>query len=186
MVASRYPKLHKALLFAAEKHYGQDRDGEDPPPYITHPVDVVVCLRYMGGVTDEDVLCAGALHDLVEEAGVRPQTILRRFGIRVGQLVLEMTRDEPPASEVKNLDKDEVWAIRNRMLLDGIRQMSPDAWTIKLADRLSNLREALVTRTGKKRERYLSQSRAILEIIPRHANPDLWDALDALLSGQGA
>jgi len=55
--------------------------------------------------------------------------------------------------------------------------MPPDVWPIKLADRLSNVREAKQTKKGAKRERYLGQTRAILKIIPLDINPALWEAI---------
>jgi (p)ppGpp synthase/HD superfamily hydrolase len=55
--------------------------------------------------------------------------------------------------------------------------MSSPAQAVKLADRLSNLREAFRSKKGKKLERYVSQSRKILEIVPAAVNPGLWSAI---------
>lgn len=79
------------------------------------------------------------------------------------------------------MSKAEIWALRSDMLLAEIAQMSPDAQQIKLADRLSNLREGFRTKAGEKLARYIRQSRQILEIIPREVNPGLWDAIEAEL-----
>lgn len=162
-------------------HQGTFRDGEDPLPYITHPLDVVNKLRYIGGVTDETVLMAAALHDVVEESTVTLQEIEEAFGDDVAQLVRQVTRREPSEAEIEGLDKDAVWKLRSEILLEEIRtQMSPRAWLIKMADRVSNLEGAKVTKKGKKLERYLDQSRAILKIIPKETNPGLWQAIQAL------
>lgn len=181
MPEPHFPQLHRAILFAAKRHRDQDRDGEAPPPYITHPIDVVVKLRYVGRIVGEDLLCAGALHDVVEECGVDPGKIGRRFGPRVETLVRQVTREEPSEEQARGMDRDALWTLRSEMLLAEIAQrMEPDAWRIKLADRLSNLQEALSSRTGEKRDRYVRQTRRILEIIPRETNPGLWDAVAAL------
>jgi (p)ppGpp synthase/HD superfamily hydrolase len=59
--------------------------------------------------------------------------------------------------------------------------MSPAAQTVKLADRLSNVREGKRTKRNGKLERYLAQTRRILEIVSRDVNPGLWDAIQAEL-----
>lgn len=179
----KYPMLHQAALWATECHLGQDRDGESPLPYITHPLEVLSALRVIGGVIDEAMLCAAVLHDVVEECNVSPDELSKRTNKQVCKLVLELTREEPSAETIANMDADAVYALRSELLLNGIRAMSKEAQHIKLADRLCNLRDSERTRKGKKRERYRRQSAQILEIISRKVGPDLWDAIDALLRG---
>lgn len=169
--------LHKAVKLAAKLHRGQDRDGADPLPYLTHPLQVLSLVRYKAGIKDEDVLCAAVLHDVVEMGGASASDIDKRFGPRVAALVTELTRREPDAAEIAGLSRDEIWQLRSDILLDEIRDMSPQAKAIKLADRLSNLEEGLATREGKKLERYVRQTYLILEIVPREAGPQLWDAI---------
>ena len=171
---TRYPNLHKAIRLAAKLHKYQDRDGQDPLPYISHPFEVMSNLRFIGGVTDEDMLCAAMLHDTIEECGVDPRVIEEECGKRVRSLVEGLTRQEPPQEVASSLSKDELWALRNRMLLTEIANMGPDEMTVKLGDRLSNLRQALVTRSGEKLRRYVLQSEEILKIIPESVNPPLW------------
>jgi guanosine-3',5'-bis(diphosphate) 3'-pyrophosphohydrolase len=171
---TRYPKLHKAIRLAAKLHKHQDRDGQDPLPYISHPFEVMSNLRYLGGITDEDLLCAAMLHDTIEECGVEPKLIEEELGARVSSLVEGLTRKEPSQEVASSLSKDELWELRNRMLLSDIASMNPDEMTVKLADRLSNLRQALATRRGKKLQRYVLQSEEILKIIPESVNPPLW------------
>lgn len=181
MSLSAYPRLHEAILFAAEMHRGQDRDGDHPLPYLTHPLEVLVNLRYTSDCTDEDLLVVAALHDLIEETEATPASIETRFGLRVRVLVEELTREEPSAERISGLSKDEVWRLRADMLLTEIGIMSSDAQRVKLADRLSNLREAKRTKSAPKLERYVKQTTRILEIIPRSVSPGLWDAIQAEL-----
>ena len=44
-------------------------------------------------------------------------------------------------------------------------------WQEELADRLANVREALVSKRGKKLKRYLAQSKQILKIVPNPFAP---------------
>ena len=176
-----YPLLQKAIRYAAKLHEGQDRDGENALPYITHPIEVLGFLRKIGGVTDEEMLCAAVLHDVIEECGEKPKKLEEKFGKRVRDLVVELSRQEPSPEQIKDLDEAQIWQLRAEMLLEEIGKMGPEAQTIKLADRLSNVLDALRTKEGEKLERYLWQSRRILEIVPREVNPGLWESVKASL-----
>lgn len=181
MAEGSFPQLHRALKFALKAHKGQDRDGPMPLPYITHPFEVVTVLRYVGDVTDETVLVAAALHDLLEETETEPGEIGAAFGNDALKLVLEVTRREPSARDIEGLSADEIWVMRTRIFMDEIRAMSHGAWLIKLADRYSNLGNAFYTRSPEKLERYVWQSILILEIIPRETNPPMWDGIQAMI-----
>ncbi len=176
---NHFPRVQEAILFAAERHAGTDRDGEAPLPYVAHPVEVLSSLRHLGGVTDEDLLVAAALHDTIEDTETTREEIAARFGERAAGFVQALTRREPTEAERAGLSKDEVWAMRSELLLREIAAMPREVLPVKLADRLSNVREAKRTKTARKVERYLGQTRRILEIVPRGVAPELWDAIRA-------
>lgn len=184
MSDSQTSHLHRALKLAFKAHKHQNRDGTSPLPYITHPIDVVNRLRYVGDVQDEYILCAAALHDTLEETDLPPDTIFREFGSEVMDLVFELTREEPDYSE-KDLSAEEIWHLRSQILIDEVGRMSPAAQTIKLADRASNLTSAWLTREGEKLTRYIKQTEWILKKIPREVNPALWDEVDRLRQPRG-
>jgi (p)ppGpp synthase/HD superfamily hydrolase len=184
MAEVSFPRLHKAVRWACKLHKNQDRDGKSPLPYISHVLEVVSSLRYVGAVTDEEMLCAAALHDVIEQSGVSVKRISEKFGERVARLVEEMTRQEPTEAETAGMTEAEIWHLRSNLLLDEIRKMSPEAQKIKLADRLSNTRFALVTKTSGKLERHLGQTEEILKIVPRRVNAGLWDAIRAELDSK--
>jgi guanosine-3',5'-bis(diphosphate) 3'-pyrophosphohydrolase len=165
-------------LFAVVAHEGQERDGGHPLPYVTHPIEVLINLRTIGGVTDESHLVAAVLHDVVEESAVAFAEIELKFGAVACSLVRELTRSFPSSEELRGLTKEEAWHLKSERLLDEIRAMSPDAQRIKLADRLANLREARRVRGPKKLARYLEQTQRILAIIPVAVSPALWRAVD--------
>lgn len=174
--------LHQSQKFAFKHHKKQERDGDCPLPYFTHPADVVNILRYEALETDPEVLAAGFLHDVIEETAATLEELEEKFGPRVTGLVMELTRDEPSDEVRATLDEKELWELRSQLLLDGVARMSPEAQRVKLADRVSNLRGSRATRKGEKLDRYLRQSKLILERIPRDVSPQLWD-LVASLSG---
>jgi (p)ppGpp synthase/HD superfamily hydrolase len=177
-----YSHLDDALRLAAKLHSGQRRDGEFGLPYAVHPYEVVSNLRYIGGVVDETVLTAAALHDALEKTEIEASQIREKFGKKVAELVKELTRQEPNHRETKALSDEEVWQMRSGLLLGEIAKMSVNARSIKLADRLSNVREALVCLNGEDLERYRVQTYEILETIPREVNPPLWDSVKTELS----
>ncbi|MBS1718402.1 MAG: bifunctional (p)ppGpp synthetase/guanosine-3',5'-bis(diphosphate) 3'-pyrophosphohydrolase [Armatimonadetes bacterium] len=169
--------VQQAALWAAELHADEVRDTPNPLPYVTHVMEVASNLRYTGGVTDEEMLAAAFLHDAVESFHTSHQEVDKRFGKRVSELVKLLTREEPTPAQTKGMTKDEIWQLRSDILLGEIEKMSKDAMAIKLADRLANLREALLFKKGDKLTRYLAQTNRILEIVPRTVNPGLWTAI---------
>lgn len=65
----------KALPFMREKHNGQFRDGTvDQAPYQVHPL-TLACHALAMGITDDDVLSALLLHDVVEDTGTKPEEL---------------------------------------------------------------------------------------------------------------
>ncbi len=176
-----YPLLHQAIRWASKKHKGADRDGESPLPYITHPIEVLINLRTLGGVTDEAMLCAAVLHDTLEETDARPEEIEQRFGPQVTHLVIELTREEPSEEEAAGLSRTALSRLRTEKLLREVEAMSPEAQIVKLADRLANLRDAPRTRSKERLTDYQAQTYRILERIPRDRSPELWDAIQDLL-----
>jgi (p)ppGpp synthase/HD superfamily hydrolase len=120
-----------ALIFAAQAHRDQLRKGTDIP-YIMHPFHVSAMLIRYG--FDEDLVIAGALHDVVEDCGVSLETIAERFGPRVAQLVAAV-------SERKSADGlDLPWEDRKGSKLAELRQGGPDVAALKAADALHNAR----------------------------------------------
>lgn len=171
--------LAKALKFAVKHHDGVFRDGEVPVPYACHPVEVMLTLRHRVGITDEAILAAALLHDVVEDTEVTLDDIGQKFGEDVATIVAQVTRDEPSEKETKNLTKDEIWELRTQNLIEEIRQMTTAGHLIKLSDRLSNIKEAKLTRPPEKLKRYIRQTHLILQAIPRDACPILWDEIQS-------
>lgn len=125
-------RLLQAARFAAEKHTGQFRKGADQHPYINHPLEVANLLASIGKVEDTDILVAALLHDTVEDCGVTGDELRERFGETVAGLVLEVTDD-------KSLPKER----RKEFQIEHAPHLSHGAKTIKLADKISDIRDIL-------------------------------------------
>ena len=156
----------EAVLFAMEKHRNQQRTGGEP--YIVHPLRVAESLRTIGGVTDHDVILAALLHDLIEDTDCEWDTLARRFGERIANLVAELSGDmrlPKPARRAEQIER--------------VRRGSAEAKTIKLADRLDNLTD-MNGFSETKRAGYVQHSREVLEAC-RGANQALEAALEAAI-----
>jgi len=127
----------KALEFAAYRHRGQFRKGNDNIPYINHPIQVAGLLANYAGQTDVVLLSAAILHDVIEDTvySVEERDALIRqiseiFGNEILSLTLEVTDD-------KTLDKTE----RKRLQVVNASHKSDRAKMLKIADKIMNLRD---------------------------------------------
>ncbi len=122
--------LLKALAFAAHKHKDQRRKDEEASPYINHPISLASILCNEGHVTDVEVICGALLHDTVEDTATTPEELAGEFGPAIRDIVMEVTDD-------KFLPKDE----RKRLQIEHVARISDKAKLVKLADKISNLRD---------------------------------------------
>ena len=123
-----------AAHFAAEKHANQKRKGIAGEPYINHLLEVAELVSGAISEPDANVVIAALLHDTIEDAGVRKDELVQRFASDVADLVAELTGD-------KSLPKAE----RKRLQIEHAPKLSVWAQTIKLADKISNLRAILAS-----------------------------------------
>lgn len=126
--------LIEAVAFAAEKHRDQRRKDVAASPYINHPIALANVLANEGGVTNLTALCAAVLHDTVEDTDTTEQELIQRFGSDIASVVMEVTDD-------KSLDK----ARRKEMQVEHAPHLSYAARLVKLADKISNLRDILAS-----------------------------------------
>ena len=83
-------------------------------------------------VADTNLIIAALLHDVVEDTPTTNQEVAERFGPDVAALVAEVTDD-------KSLPKAE----RKRLQIETAPKKSKRAQSIKVADKISNLRAIL-------------------------------------------
>lgn len=130
-------RYNAALEFATKKHEGQFRKGG--APYITHPAEVAAILREKGYGTDYQI--AGLFHDLLEDTDATEQEIEELGGKEV-------------LTAVKLLTKQKGYVMAE--YIAGIKQNQMAA-AVKAADRLHNLKSAVVADEDFKR-RYILES----------------------------
>ncbi len=122
-------QILKAAVYAADKHKYQRRKGFNQIPYINHPLKVALLLSECGE-TDETLLLAAILHDVVEDTDSTYEEILAEFGREVAELVKEVTDD-----------KELPYAIRKELQIKGAPNLSDLAKKLKIADKICNVRD---------------------------------------------
>jgi (p)ppGpp synthase/HD superfamily hydrolase len=128
-----------AWLFGAMKHEGQF-DDSNYPYYDRHVCQVVKILREV--TNDSEVIAAAYLHDTVEDTNTTYEELVKYFGSRVADLVMEVTHDG---------QKDNVGYYFPRL-------KTKEAILIKFADRLSNL-SRMDPWPSERQEHYLRKSK---------------------------
>lgn len=138
-------KIRAAYECALAAHEGQKRrNGE---PYIIHPVAVAEIIVEMG--LDTDSICAGLLHDCIEDTGFGYRDIENKFGTSVAELVDGVTR----LGMLRYSKEQEQMEDLRKMFM----AMSKDIRVIliKLADRLHNARTFQYLPERKQRDKAL-------------------------------
>src|ERR1041385_8329070 len=77
-----------AYNFSEHAHEGQKRYSGNP--YFTHPAEVGFLLATAG--LDPSAIAAGLLHDVIEDAGVKAETIEEQFGHEILTLIEGVTK----------------------------------------------------------------------------------------------
>lgn len=161
-------------MFAADKHRNQRRKGRTKRPYIDHCLEVAEAISRIGGVDDPNVLAAAILHDTVEDTKTTHEDLVEEFGVTIAGLVAEVTDD-------KGLEKKE----RKRLQIRNAPHKSAGAKLIKLADKISNVREIGHDPPAKwdvkRRREYFSWAKRVVDALGR-ANPALERAFAETLS----
>lgn len=157
-------KEAQAWEFAKELHKDQVRKFINKPYFDAHVQKVNGTAKQY--TTDEDLLCAALLHDVIEDCFKDKwegySVIKEKFGKRIADLVLELTSDE---GEMKHRYSGS----KKDYLIYKMTHMSDDALIIKLCDRLQNISDAF-TASEKFRNNYFEETSAIVEAIESERN----------------
>ena len=121
--------VSEAAELAARRHLGRQRKGRGDEPYINHLAEVANLLSIACNGLDAELVAAGWLHDTIEDTDTTHDELAQRFGLRVANLVEEVTDD-------MTLAKSE----RRRLQVLEAPKKSAGAKQIKIADKISNVR----------------------------------------------
>lgn len=127
--------LKRALDQAAVWHAEQVRKYPNAVvPYVSHVAGVTATLARHG--FDDEVVAAGALHDVIEDCGVTHRELLEMFGPRVAGLVVMVSEEDRGLS----------WEERKRRYVEAFPKKPWEAQAISLADKIDNFESILVCR----------------------------------------
>ena len=123
--------IKKAYDYAYDKHKDQKRSSGEP--YFVHVLNVAYELAKLR--VDPNTICAGLLHDVIEDCDVTKDEFIEEFGEEVYEIVEAVTK----ISNLKFTDESEYQATNHRKILIA---MAKDVRVIlvKLVDRLHNMR----------------------------------------------
>ncbi len=124
-------EIHRAYLFAEEKHRGQLR--KSGKPYVSHVIEVAYILATLQA--GPSTIIAGFLHDTIEDCGITKEDIEKQFSSDIANIVEALTK-------IKKLSKIEDQDFRYESHRKIFIAMAKDIRVIiiKLADRLHNMR----------------------------------------------
>ena len=123
--------IKKAFDFAKEKFNGIYRKNGEP--YFNHCIRTALNLAKLK--MDYETICAGLLHDIIEDAKVEKEELVKEFGENIAFLVEAVTK----IGEIKYREKNLVQAENLRKLILYVAEDLRVA-ILKLADRLDNMR----------------------------------------------
>ncbi|QUC65535.1 HD domain-containing protein [Nitrosopumilus sp. K4] len=165
--------LETAQKFAKEKHKESlKKDGITK--HVTHLESVVSRLKGLG-VISEDVLCAGWLHDVLENTNVAFDELFERFGQNVATTVMSLSKDNTLSKKEKEIQYTKQ-----------LKNASIDAKLIKLCDVSANLKEVIKSDISKtKKRKTINQMLHYLRIIKNDLtkNQETYPGIAILIDG---
>ncbi len=185
--------LRRSYAYAAESHAGQFRRSGDP--YLVHPMGVAKIIADLN--LDVPSICAGILHDCVEDTTATPEDIRGKFGEEIQRIVEGVTK----LGQIPWTTREERQAENFRkMLLAMARDIR--VILVKLADRVDNMR-TLQFVSRDKQERIARETREIYAPIAnrlgiqwmkveledlafKYLEPQEWEDLRAQMEGTEA
>jgi myo-inositol-1(or 4)-monophosphatase len=124
--------LDKAIIFAVKQHAGMVRKGTDVP-YIVHPLEAAAIAASL--TSDQEILAAAVLHDVVEDTAATLEEIKEEFGERIAALVASDSEDK-----MEDIPAAESWKQRKASTIEALKSASYEEKIVALADKLSNIR----------------------------------------------
>lgn len=127
--------ISKAFAKSYELHKDQFRKASGVP-YFVHLLDSAKYLMYE--TQDEEVICAGILHDTLEDTRYSDEELKADFGERVYSLVKFCTEDGNRV-DVSSEDMKKSWFERKSKSIEKLEGASNDELLVFCADKVATL-----------------------------------------------
>jgi guanosine-3',5'-bis(diphosphate) 3'-pyrophosphohydrolase len=153
--------IGRAYEVAEAAHLGQMRD--EGTPYILHPLRVAILMAEELKIYSPKLLCAALLHDVIEDTEITRDQIAEMFGGEVSRIVWLLTK---------------FYDVSLPAYLAAIEAAADTgALTIKLCDRLDNLRFLVRSPKVEKKRRYIKTTEQYYVPLAVRFNTYLYDQL---------
>jgi len=141
-------KIQYAIEKASELHLGQKRK-EKGLPFIIHPFSVAFILSEY--TDNEDIICGGLLHDVLEDvAGYNYEDLARDFGEEIARIVDEVSEDKD--TEDSDEKAKETWNYQKQKYIDDLKHDSMEALMVSAGDKIHNIQAMLSSHQEKGEE----------------------------------
>jgi guanosine-3',5'-bis(diphosphate) 3'-pyrophosphohydrolase len=153
--------VQRAFDVAKEAHTGQMRD--EGTPYIVHPLRVAIILSEELELYLPSLSCGALLHDVIEDTGTTRDQVADWFGEEVATIVWLLTK-------LEGVSLPEYLAAIEAAAGTG-------AATVKLCDRLDNLRSITHSPKAEKKRRYIRTTERYYLPMAARISPYIYDQL---------
>lgn len=126
---AKFEEVKLALLKAEQLHARQTRDNGTP--YILHPLRVALILADELNIKDTNTIILALLHDTLEDTEITEEEIEKLFGAKTLEHLKLLTKSQYYKEDIES-QKKYFWHLK---------RAPKKVQTIKLADRLDNLRD---------------------------------------------
>ena len=149
-------RILDAVLQAERLHRFQTRKDKFTP-FVTHCFEVAKIVSELEGTT-ETMIIAALYHDVLEDVDISVEMLTQISSKEVSTLVVELTNkfEDPSLGNRKE---------RKLKELERLSKISPEAQTIKLCDRIHNLRSRSINDREHLKKNYIPESRALLDTL---------------------
>ena len=177
------PKIQKAINTACSLHLGQERKV-DGLPFIVHPFSVsLILLNY---TNSEEIIIAGLLHDVLEDAKIYSfHDLIKDFGDNIAKIVREVSEDKD--SHIQE-DKKATWKARKTKYITNLKNAGQGALMVSCADKIHNLtalmdaysreKEMVWSKFNAPKEEILWNYREVINVLREKLNNDIMKELD--------
>jgi GTP pyrophosphokinase len=168
--------IFKAYDLAQKQHKDQKR--HDGTPYFIHCLRISSNLMERMKVFDKEIIAAALLHDTVEDTDTKIKEIQEKFGERVAEIVLNLTRDTRLETEENKYQKK---------LEKHKETLKKDLQTrqIKTLDHLDNARSRLLIphkpEEEQKYKRWIKETKTIHIPMAKTVNDTIADEIEDIL-----
>lgn len=135
-------KIQTAIKFSVDSCL--DENGQqkiaNPKPVVLHSIRVGMFLLDYKYSTE--IVIAGILHDLIEDAGISKEKIAEKFGNKIAAMVWALSHDA-------NIADDQ---LRTKNLHAKIQEAGKDAVIVSIADHIDNFPYLIYTKDDEERE----------------------------------